>query len=101
MSNALKVKKDHQHALDVQHDLPRFLWARRGWACPLTEHLSFFWVETVNPGSVCYDPREEVSVISDFIQQFLDNKHMLLLLLFGEQPRNKLCADLLHVQVLC
>jgi hypothetical protein len=40
-----------------------------------------FWVITINPVSItCYDPREEVLVISDFIK-FLAHKHTLLFLL--------------------
>jgi hypothetical protein len=53
-----------------------------------------------NPGFIsCYDPQEEVLVISDFNQQFLAN--MLLLLLVSEQLRHKLGGDQPHVQVLC
>jgi hypothetical protein len=47
-----------------------------------------FWVVSVNIGFIsCYDPQEEVLVISDFIQQFLAGKHMPLLLLISEQLR--------------
>jgi hypothetical protein len=57
MNIALAVKDDHQHALDIQPHLHRFLWALRGWAFPLIELLFGFWVITVNPGFVsCYDP---------------------------------------------
>jgi hypothetical protein len=68
MNNALTVKKDHQHALDVQPDLLRFLRAQGGWGFPLRGLLFGFWVMTVNPGFMSsYDPQEEVLVISNFI----------------------------------
>jgi hypothetical protein len=75
MNNALTVKKDHQHALDVSPDLPCFFQVWRGPAFPLRKQLFGFRVVIVNPGSVsCYDPGEEAVVVSDFIKQFLAHK---------------------------
>jgi hypothetical protein len=43
----------------------------------LRGQLFGFWVVTVKPGFVfCYDPQQEVLVISDFIQQFLADKYI-------------------------
>jgi hypothetical protein len=40
----------------------------------LRELLFGFLVVTINAGFICcYDPSEEVVVVSDFIQQFLSN----------------------------
>jgi hypothetical protein len=101
MNNAVTVKRDHQHDPDAWPDLPHFLLAWRGQAFPLRGLLFGFWVTTVNSGFIfCCDPQEEVLVISDFIQQFLADKHMLLLLLICEQLRHKLHGDLLCVEVL-
>jgi hypothetical protein len=95
------VKKDHQHALDVQPGVPCFPWAWRGEAFPVRGLLVGFWVITVNPGFIsCYDCQEEVSVVSYFSQQFLAHKHMPLLLLIAKQPRQRLCRDMWHDQVL-
>jgi hypothetical protein len=54
MIKALALKRDHQHALDDQHNLRHFLWAWRGWAFPLRGLVFGFWVLTVNPGFVSY-----------------------------------------------
>jgi hypothetical protein len=97
MNNVLTVRKDYQHALDVRPDLPHFLWAwRTGF--PLTG-LFGFWVITVGFTS-CYDPREEVIVVSDFTQQFVANKRTPPLTLIRVQTRHKPYGDTPHAQVL-
>jgi hypothetical protein len=57
-----------------------------------------FKVLTVNPSFIsCYDPRDEVLVVSGFIQQFQADKHTMLLLLIGAQLRHKLHGGPPHV----
>jgi hypothetical protein len=74
MNNALTIKKGHQHALDVWPDLPCSLCTWRGLMFGL-------WVLTVNQDFIsCCDTGEEVTVVSDFVQQFLAHTNTLLLL---------------------
>lgn len=62
------MKNNHQHLLDVWPDLPYFLDMRRGRALPLRGLMFDFWVEMLDTSYVsCYDPQEEVLVISFFI----------------------------------
>jgi hypothetical protein len=64
MDSALTVKKD-QHALDDWPDLPCSLCKWRGL-------LFGLWVITVNPDFIsCYDTEEEVTIVSDLVQQFM------------------------------
>ena len=58
MNNAFTVNKDHQHALDVRSDLPCLLDTCRGL-------LFILWVATLDPDFICYDTREEVTVVLD------------------------------------
>jgi hypothetical protein len=76
MMNALTVKINHQHILDIWPALPHFLWSWSGQPFPLRGHVFGFWVITLNPGFVsCYDPLEEFC-FHFWLHQFLADKHM-------------------------
>jgi hypothetical protein len=47
MNNALVGKQDHQHAPDVQSDLPHCVCTWKGWIFSLRGLLFVFWVITV------------------------------------------------------
>jgi hypothetical protein len=80
--------------------LPGFFLMCRGQSLLLRGLLFSFWIIIINPGFIsCSDLCEEVLVISDFIQQFLVHKHILLLLLVCQHLRHKLHRDLPHTKV--
>jgi hypothetical protein len=94
INNALKVN------VLLMYDLTCLPFFRHGHdELPLKGLLFGFCAIPINPGSnPCYDPQEEVLVVSDFSQQVLAHKHMLWLLLVHEQLKHKLCTD--HIQAL-